>query len=286
MPSFALNADAVNAIASELPSDAILVVDKQQDNIPAPVTQVDAEVDAVEEVPEVTPEPEPVAQEPTPEPLPQHILTDEQWATWNAYQSLDQRLRQDPQFAERFRSAFAPQGAAPPAPPAEPSYQEPLDPQYVQLQQQLAQQAEALRALQSLMDRQQETENKAVMNRAKEAFQTSHNLSATQMAKVYDEAQKYAGALQSFYDQGVDQQTALTKVFSAAYWNLPEFQEAELAKRTQTAQQDATRKAKASSLTSNSGSAPRTAPTGPMTEQQRREAMTRDLAEAFGQSQE
>lgn len=280
MPDFVLPDDAVTGMLDEF--RAIETPDEEPPAEPAePVGEQPAEP---------TPEPEPAPEPPAVEPPPAHSLTESEWEAWNTYRQLDERLQSDAEFASRFRQVFEqPQPgqsqqvpAAPVSQPAEygDSYLS-QDPAYQALQQQVAELTQTLSRHDQIISQQRALENEGVLNQVKAQFKTTHSLDDSQMAKVYDAAQVYAPSLQEFSRQGIPFHDALDRVFSAAFWNMPEMRELELSRQADQQKADQQRKAKAGSLSGSSGSVPRNAP-APMNEAQRREAMIKEIADAVG----
>jgi hypothetical protein len=278
MPDFTLPEDALAGMLGEL---------QAAEPEPEPITPDLVEPEPVEPEPAAEPvEPEPAPVEPTPVASPTgHALTDQEWETYSVYRQLEERLATDTDFAARFRSAFEqPQPAAPgpavPAPELAESYLA-QDPAYVALQRQLSELGQTLSRHDQIINQRAAVENEGVMNQVRAQFKTAHSLDDTAMAKVYDAAQAYAPSLTEFSRQGVPLHDALERVFSAAYWSMPEMREAELARQVETQKADQARKAKAGSLSGSSGSVPRSS-TPPMNETQRRDAMIREIADAVG----
>lgn len=191
----------------------------------------------------------------------------------------------------------------PPAAPTLPSNLDLDDPAVqailpiIQAQQaQLAQQAEILaRTQQTSNHYAQEFDNfrsqqlRAVINRAKGSFQKQHDLSNADIDRLYDIAGRMGVAASIM--QGVDPVTgaavrpdplyAVDRALELAYASTPEFQAKEQQRVSEQRKVDTTRKRKLAAISGGSGSSPRTGPSTPATESERRAAMVAEVAESM-----
>lgn len=137
---------------------------------------------------------------------------------------------------------------------------------------------------------QQQTANnaQAIVHRAARSFQSDRGLTDEQMAKVQEHAasMQVLPALMSPVDpvtnlpRQVDPLAAVEQALDMAYWQVPEFREAEIQRQLTQKKEDDTRKAKLGALSGNSGSVPRTKPE-PKTPEEMRQAMIEELAPNF-----
>lgn len=220
---------------------------------------------------------------PSSPPPPPRTLTDEQWAVWEFYSNLDSRVRSDAELAQRLQAAFNPPPPAAPLSeaqgPQEGGY---IDPQIQSLTTQLTQLRSDYERINSILNQSAATRNEEVLAQVKQQFKQSHSLDDTQLAQVYEAAQRYAPALSNFSSLPLHE--ALTNILEAGYWSLPSFRDAEIQRQLASQQEAESKRNKAGSLTSSSGSAPRTIPDPKsMSEQAKRDAMIREVAEAIGQ---
>lgn len=125
----------------------------------------------------------------------------------------------------------------------------------------------------------------SLMNQARATYKETHNLSDTDMEKVYDVAGRLQvlPALLAAVDpvtglpRQIDPLAAMQEAFEIARWNVPELREREMQLKVDEQKSDTKRKKKLSSLGGTSGSVPKTSPE-PKTEQERRAAMIAEVA--------
>lgn len=120
---------------------------------------------------------------------------------------------------------------------------------------------------------------------ARQSYQTEHNLSDAEMAKVYE----VAGSLQVLpslmqptdpitgVPRAVDPMAAIKQSFEIARWQIPELREREVQLLVEQRKPEEQRKKKLSSLGGSGGTAPKTKPE-PKTEADRRAAMIEQVA--------
>jgi hypothetical protein len=272
-----MNAAAAALIAEEVTDETEPVAEEEAPESPGEDAPVETEPPTEPDEAEPPAEPEPAQEAAGAEAVvataaaAPAAVSDEDLALLAAYKQLDARLNTDAALAARFQELFGTADAP------EPIVDESVAPLYQQLQQLQGQ----VTSHAQYLAQQQQIEIAATTNRVAEQFKADHTLDTVAYNKVYDHAQSFANVLQSFMSQGLDRQSALTRTLELAYWDMPEFREAEIARQQSQVRKDNERKAKAGSLSGSSGSLPRTqkVPTNP---QEIREAMIRDLAASQG----
>jgi hypothetical protein len=285
MPAERLSADVINQISQDLPDDAIM---RQGEPLPE-VTEQPTEshvsvADSDEGIGQVA-EPEPDSQAPIQQP-PAHTLSDDEYANFQYYSDIDRRLRNDPDFAARFKSALedqptqpSPVSPAPPSPDLIPDL-EFQDPQYKALYDRLEAQSQVINRLDAYFNRQSQIEAQAATERARTDFKSRYNLTEEQTNQYYNNAQLWGASAQSLLASGRDAQTALNMILDATAWSDPDFRNSQIQAEAQRQLEDQDRKAKAGSLSGTSGSMPRTAP-APANESERRDAIITAIREGI-----
>lgn len=132
-----------------------------------------------------------------------------------------------------------------------------------------------------------------LITNTKVTFATQHNLSTDEMEKVASVAERMnlVPSLLNGIDPVTgqpcprDRGTALNRAFDIAYWYLPEFREREVTEAVTKRAKSAQRKQRLAGVSGSQGSVNKTPPQI-RTEQDRREAMIRDVAEYLGQPRE
>lgn len=265
--------DALQELNDSIPDEETLERDETE-------SETEESQDTGEETVETTEPETPVEVISTPQettsPPSAFTLTAEQQQQWEIYQGIDNRLRTDPDFAQRFREAFVETEVE------TPDTQFELDPAVqAYIDQRLSQIQPLVQEHQQVIAVQQARENDAAIARAKTAYAAEHALDDVAMERVYKEGEKYATMLGPLLSGGMDKETALGKVFDVALMQLDDLRQAEVSRLINTSKKDQQRKAKAGSLSGSSGSVPRTPTKIPETRHDRQQAMIRELAESL-----
>lgn len=231
------------------------------------------------------------------------VLTNEEALS---YAQFDALLRNDPELFRvitetiQGRAASAPgaQAQAPPRAPALPEFTDDdlTDPAVRSLYETARQQREYIEQMDARLNQvrditiqQQHEELAALIDSKSGEFATKHNLTRDEMARVRGTAERL-NVIPSLM-RGIDpitgkpsprdRGTAISRAYDIAYNFIPEFHDRAIAEAVKDRAKSTKRKQRLAGIGGSSGGVPKNEPV-PTTDQGRREAMIREVAEAMG----